>query len=326
MSEPAATAFDMEAAGWLAGPRAQIVAAVARDRAPQALLVHDAPGAGGDQLALWAARLLLCTATDRPCGRCNGCQGVLHARHPDLIELRLEEDSQQIKVDQVRTLIQELALASHQGGWRVALIDPADAMNRNAANSLLKTLEEPASRTLLLLVAQQPSRLPATIHSRCLRVRIRPPSRAQALAWLARGGAGGDWNPVLDLIGDAPLIAGQMDPAAVAQLRDETVGALHELVAGGGDAAATADRWARSGLELRLACFERWLTERIRSRLGATLDSTKLRPGSHASGAATVSNPMRLFEALDRLREFRASLAGGINRSLALESLLRSLA
>jgi len=325
MTAPAAAPFDIDAVGWLAQARARIAASVAQDRAPQALLVHDAPGAGGSQLALWVARLLLCTSEQRPCGRCNGCQAVLHERHPDLMELRLEEDSQQIKVDQVRALTQELALASHQGGWRVALIDPADALNRNAANSLLKTLEEPSPRTLLVLVAQQPSRLPATIHSRCLRVRINPPSRADALAWLALHGSGGDWNAVLDLIGDAPLMAAAMDPVAVGQLRDETVAALRELAGGGGDAAATADRWTRSGLELRLACFEKWLTERIRGRLGATPDSVKLRPGSHAPGGITVSNPVRLFEALDRLRDFRASLAGSMNRSLALESLLRSL-
>lgn len=325
MSESEASPFEIEAAGWLTEARARMSASVAQDRAPQALLLHDSPGAGGDQLALWVARLLLCTAPDRPCGRCNGCLAVRQGRHPDLTELRLEEDSQQIKVDQVRGLTQELALASHQGGWRIALIDPADALNRNAANSLLKTLEEPPPRTLLVLVAQQPSRLPATIHSRCLRVRIRPPSRSESLGWLERTHGSGDWNAVLDVIGEAPLVAARMDPKVVAQLKEETLAALNELASGGGDAAATADRWARSDLELRLACFEKWLTDRIRSRLGATLDSVKLRPGSHAPGGATVSNPPKLFGLLDRLREFRVALTGSMNRALALESLLRSL-
>ena len=325
MAEPVAI-DTLDAASWLAEPRARLAAAATQDHVPQALLIHDAPGAGGTALALWMARLLLCTAgAARPCGRCAGCQAVLHGRHPDLLQVSLEEDSQQIKIDQVRELKDELALASHQGGWRVAILDPADALNRNAANSLLKTLEEPAARTLLVLVAQQPSRLPATIHSRCLRVRILAPTRTEALRWLERARGAGDWNAVLDLIGEAPLLAAGLDPAAVAQLRSETLASLRELAAGAGDAAATADRWTRSELGLRLACFENWLTECIRSRLGATPDSVKLRAGSHAGATGTVLNPPRLFEALDRLREFRAALSGPMNRPLVLESLLRSL-
>jgi len=76
---------------------------------------------------------------------------------------RLSEDSKQIRVEQVRELSAHLALASHQGGYKVALIDPADALNWNAANALLKTLEEPPRAHGAVLVAQQPSRLPATI-------------------------------------------------------------------------------------------------------------------------------------------------------------------
>ncbi len=153
-------------------------------------LIHEAPGAGGEWLALWAARLVLCEHPERaPCGQCRACRRVLARAHPDLSFLGLEEDSKQIRIEQVRELSAELALTSHGGGYKVAIVTPADALNRFAANALLKTLEEPPARTLLILVVTQPSRLPATVLSRCQRLRVRAPQRAQSLAWLeaARG-------------------------------------------------------------------------------------------------------------------------------------------
>ena len=78
-------------------------------------------------------------------------------QHPDLLWIRPPEDSRQIRIEQLRELTAELALMSHGGGYKVAVIAPADALNRFAANALLKTLEEPPARTLLVLVATQPS-------------------------------------------------------------------------------------------------------------------------------------------------------------------------
>ncbi len=101
------------------------------------------------------------------------------------MRVSLVEESRQIRIEQVRELADELALTSHQGGYKVGILTPADALNRFAANALLKTLEEPPARTLLILVATQPSRLPATILSRCQRLRVRAPE-PRAGARLAR--------------------------------------------------------------------------------------------------------------------------------------------
>ncbi len=184
--DPAVLAKMVTAASWLEPAREQLAASAHHDRIAHALLIQDAPGAGGDQLAGWLAQLLLCLipGPQGPCGACAGCVGMIESRHPDFTRIGLIEDSKQIRVEQARELSAHLALASHQGGYKVALIDPADAMNWNAANALLKTLEEPPSRTVLILVAQQPSRLPATILSRCQRLRIRTPEREPALQWL----------------------------------------------------------------------------------------------------------------------------------------------
>ncbi len=316
-----------EIPSWLAPAREQLARMVRLERVPHALLIQDAPGAGGSQLALWTARLLLCVAraTDRPCGSCAACASVTEDRHPDLTRLGLVEESKQIRIEQARELSADLALASHQGGYKVALIDPADALNWNAANALLKTLEEPPPRTVLILVAQQPSRLPATILSRCQRVRIRAPEREAALQWLNEFVGTGPWDAVLDVIGNAPLLAAGLDPRTVLQVRDETLAGLRDLAARRADAAQLADAWSRSELPLRLTCFENWLTERIRDGLGAGTYSVEMRDGTHPGRTDPGSNVVRLFELLDPLRNLRAALATPVNRSLVLESLLRSV-
>jgi DNA polymerase-3 subunit delta' len=320
-------ADSLSAASWLTPAREQLLAAFEQGRVPHALLIQDAPGAGGSQLAGWVAQLLLCAAPTAagPCGRCGACSGVAADRHPDFTRLGLIEDSKQIRVEQARELSAHLALASHQGGYKVALIDPADALNWNAANALLKTLEEPLGGTLLMLVALQPSRLPATLLSRCQRVRIRTPEREPALRWLRQFVGEGPWEAVLDVIGHAPLLAAQLDPRAVLEIRDETFGGLAELTARRADAAQLADTWNRSELALRLTCFENWLTDRIRQGLGAGTYSLEMRDGAQPARPDTGSNVTRLFDLLDQLRALRAALATPVNRSLVLESLLRSL-
>jgi DNA polymerase-3 subunit delta' len=246
-------------------------------------------------------------------------------RHPDFTRIGLVEESKQIRIEQARELSAHLALASHQGGYKVALIEPADALNWNTANALLKTLEEPPPRTVLILVAQQPSRLPATILSRCQRLRIRAPERAPTLQWLGEHVGSGPWDAVLDVIGNAPLLAAGLDPRAVLQIRDETLAALSDLAARRADAAQLADAWTRSELPLRLTCFENWLTECIHRGLGAGTYSTEVRDGAHPGRPDPGSNVPRLFDLLDQLRSLRAALATPVNRSLVLESLLRSL-
>jgi DNA polymerase-3 subunit delta' len=302
-------------------------ASLAADRVPHALLIHEAPGSGGEWLAFWIARMLLCTSSvQKPCGVCTACKNSAEGHHADLLVVKPTEESKQIRIEQVRDLCSELALTSYQGGYKVGIFSPADSMNRFAANSLLKTLEEPAKNTLLILVASQPSRLPATIMSRCQRINIRPPKREESIAWLEKAKGPGDWNSVLEVIGDAPLSALDMDPGAVAKLNAEVRQTLSDALAGRADPVAVAERWSRADLALRLMCIETWLTERVRGQLALRTDSVELRPGAHLPQRETVLNIRTSYELLDRVRELKASLDSPINRSLALENVLRSLA
>jgi DNA polymerase-3 subunit delta' len=311
---------------WLEAPIAALAKAYAAQRMPHALLIQDSPGAGGQWLASWVAQLMLCRgAAPRPCGRCRACQQVREARHPDLASIGLLEDSQQIRIDQIRELARELALTSHEGGYKVAILDPADCLNPFAANALLKTLEEPTPDTMLILVAVQPSRLPATILSRCQRIRLRAPPREQSLAWLTANHGDCDWGAVLDVVGEAPFIAAHLDPARIGELRADTLRTLAQTRSGEADPAVTAERWSRSELPLRLTCLENWLTQCIERGLTAHPLSTEVRSGAHTRASDSVINSRDLFRTLDRVHELKAALTTPINRSLALESLLRSL-
>ena len=326
--------------GWLATETAKLRGAYAAGRLPHALLIHEAPGSGGEWLAGWIARMVLCSNPQRsplraadasvsdlgiPCERCASCERAAQGQHPDLRIVRPLETSTQIRIEQVRELSEELSLTAHQGGYKVAVLSPADSMNRFAANALLKTLEEPPQATLLILVATQPSRLPPTILSRCQRVRVRAPQQAEAVAWLEATRGPGEWGRVLSVLGLAPMLAVTADPAQVTEVAAETRRELEQAAAGEGDPVATAERWARSELPLRLLCLENWLTDRIRGRLGAGALFTEVRAGAHPRGHGDSLDLRQLFELLDAVRELKSSFEAPINRGLALESLLRSL-
>jgi len=311
---------------WLAPAVASLRAARATDHMPHALMIHDTVGGGGDWLAEWVASLALCVSpANAPCGKCVGCTRVAANQHPDLVRVHPIEESKQLRIEQVRELAQELSLTSHQGGYKVGILSPADSMNRFAANALLKTLEEPPARTLLILVATQPSRLPATILSRCQKLKVRAPTREESLEWLQETRGAGDWAGVLDVIGDAPFIAADADPKAIPALGSETRRALEEIEAGDADPVATAERWHRSETALRLKCFENWLTDRIRQQFGAT-SSGEIRPSVPLPRGLSIMNIRSLFELAEGVRDLRSSLDVPLNRSLALELLFRRLA
>jgi DNA polymerase-3 subunit delta' len=177
---------------WLAETWRVLAASIADERLHHALLIAGPAGLGKRALANALASAALCKErgpAGYACGRCRACVLVAAGSHPDRVRITFElrDDGKprtEITVDQMRGLSQRLALSSQFGGLQIALIDPADRMNASAANALLKTLEEPASSTIIVLVADDPARLPATIRSRCQRIAIAMPAREDALTWL----------------------------------------------------------------------------------------------------------------------------------------------
>jgi DNA polymerase-3 subunit delta' len=311
---------------WLAPQLQSLRRARAQGRMPHALLIQDAPGAGGAQLALLAAQTALCTEPAAPCGRCRECLRVAARTHPDLWFLAPEEDSIQIKVEQVRTLTDALALTGHDAAASVAIIDPADMLTPSSANALLKTLEEPRPGVLIVLVAQVTARLPATVLSRCQRLQVRAPPRAGCVAWLRERRGEGEWEAALDVLGNAPLRALTADPAQLRALRDETESHLAGALSGSLEIAPAAERWAqRDSFELRLLCAENWVTRRIAAQTAGPGSLTELHTGAHLPAAVSSMNIRGLIRLMDALYELRRLATTTINKSLAVEQLLWQL-
>ena len=311
---------------WLAPQVEALRQSRALGRFPHALLIQDRPGAGGLQLAQKAAQVALCSDQNFPCGRCRECQRVLAQSHPDLWWVTLEEDASQIKIEQIRALNETLALTAHGSGASVAIIHPADLLNASSANALLKTLEEPRPGVLIVLVAAVSARLPATVLSRCLRMQVALPSRAEGAAWLRRQRGEADWESVLEIVGDAPLRALSADPAELLALRRETEAQLEGALAGTLEVARAAERWAeRDGFELRLHCAENWVTRRLYSQLGGHRDVKELHTAAHLPATISSMNIRGLIRLMDALYELRRLASTTINKALAVEQLLWQL-
>ena len=166
--------------------------AVVAGRRPHALLIRGPAGVGKRQLADLITNSLLCETSTAalPCGDCRSCRLLHGGVHPDRLVVAPAAPGKAVLVDQIRRLPGFLSLKSQYGAPKVAILPEADRMNVFAANSLLKTLEEPPGDSLLLLVAALPSRLPATIRSRCQSLHVPQPDRPTALEWLRHRGLG----------------------------------------------------------------------------------------------------------------------------------------
>jgi DNA polymerase-3 subunit delta' len=171
---------------WQARDWSHLNQQLANRQLPHALLLVGNEYTGKARLAMALSRLLLChqSSGGLNCGHCHACQLSASGNHGDFRWLQPEEKSRVIKIDQVRSVVEFSNKTAGLGQRKVVVIAPADSMNVNAANALLKSLEEPAADTYLLLVCHRLHSLPATVRSRCQIVKLAVPDGQQCLAWL----------------------------------------------------------------------------------------------------------------------------------------------
>ena len=180
---------------WQQSQWQQVTQLISSGRLPHALFLHGNQGLGKADFAVSLANALLCKqpADDKQaCGSCQSCQLLAANTHPDLHYLRpvaaekstSKKPALSIRIDDVRALCDKLNQTSQYSGYRVAIIEQADQLTLSAANSLLKTLEEPGKDVLMILTSARSHRLPVTIRSRCQLLRFTIPDETQALSWL----------------------------------------------------------------------------------------------------------------------------------------------
>lgn len=245
-----------------------------RDRLPNSLLLKGSKGIGKLDLAQDFAKALLCNAplaTGLACENCSSCHWFSLETHPDYRfiqpdSLTSTEDetekeggkkaSREISVDQIRSLSSFINLSSHVGGYRVVLIHPAENMNNNAANALLKTLEEPTDKLLFILVTHKPQQLLPTILSRSLSVTVPNPAAEVSSNWLKLQGIV-DPHAALALSGFAPLAALQWAAdSADSEERKLILNAIKQP--GGFDALSLAEQLQRSSPALLIHLLQQW--------------------------------------------------------------------
>lgn len=303
-------------------------------RLPHALLLHGRKGIGKLSLAEDLAQWLLCQAPSEE-GACRSCQACVwfdQGQHPDFkriepaaegetVDVAEKKGGKHITIKDVRDLGEFLSLVSHQGGWRVVLIQPAELLNMAAANALLKTLEEPPARVLLLLVSHQPRRIPATVLSRCRKRAVHTPDRESARAWLAEQGVN-DTQGLLEEAGGTPLTVLEcLEPDRLSR-RERFLAALAR------PRAVELSRLAQEGkdrVEEAWGWLTRWQFDLIAVRSGA---SPRYFP-AYAQGFAQIApriDPEALWQAQWDLVSAGRWLRHPLNGQLLLESwLLRYL-
>lgn len=304
---------------------------LSEDRLPHALIVTGERGVGKRAWAEAVAGLLLCdnptvqaSGEREACGRCKQCELYAASSHPDA-RVYAPEKSRMVKVDQIRAL-STFAVASPQVARRkIAIIDRADQLNINAANALLKTLEEPLPDVTLLLLQESGRPVLPTIRSRCQALTIPTPDSESATTWLAESVQRLEEaeRPPADVLakalmlsGNAPRLALEYATGDFLSLRDDAFARFKQFMKGQIPVAEAAKAFKALGLEGSLWLFEGWAADLARLAAGGS-------PHDHEAEEmlaylARTNPPWRAHELLDMVRESRE--AGVYNANPELEA------
>lgn len=317
-----------------------------RERFSHAWLIHGMPGIGKQHFALAAAASLLCEtpAKGLACGTCQACRWVMSGNHPDIRRIRpeataLDENpdeaaserggaaakktpSKEIRIDQLRALHSWFNTATHRGGWRVAVLYPAQALNVISANALLKVLEEPPAHTVFLIVADAPDRLLPTLLSRCRRLPLPVPPVQDSLDWLTRNGVG-DAASWLAAASNAPVRAHRLATSGVQACPNWLIELLRVAALGEAnpDVGAIADTLEKQPAENWIDTLQRLFFDLLLVRTG--LDARYFPSLSPLQTIAHQASLQRLSDAGKWLTEQRAIAGHPLSAKLFVHHVLQ---
>lgn len=172
-------------------------------RMPHAFLFAGPAGIGKFLMARLVAAELLCENVSHICGVCRSCKAMAAGNHPDCHIV--SPAGQTIKIEQVRKLQSEIALTASYGGWRAAIVNDAELLNEQSANSMLKILEEPPEKVIFILVTANRQSMLNTIISRCVTLNFQPMARRDIIACLIKRGVAEDKSATLAALADGSI-------------------------------------------------------------------------------------------------------------------------
>jgi DNA polymerase-3 subunit delta' len=300
-----------------------------QNRLPQAFILCGTPGLGKGVFAQQLANFLLCkTTAESACGSCSTCRLLAANNHPDLFKLSPEEKGKNIKIDSIRELTESLSQTSQRASYQIVIINPADALNKAAANALLKTLEEPEGLVLFLLISDQPARLPATIISRCQRIIFS--AAIDTHVWLQEKlqelHIAADVNLLLKMSDYAPLKALHLAQTHYLKIRENLINSLCDRAPLHISLLEQVNDILKEDLEIWLEVFISLMSDLIRLHLKTPADylinqdrlpSLQLLQKFYSPMAA-----WRLMEKLQEARRLRQMNQIHLNEQLLIESIL----
>jgi DNA polymerase-3 subunit delta' len=308
----------------------RLLSSLASGRVSHATLIVGPPNIGKATLARFFAQALTCGETPVPCGVCRSCRRIISGNHPDVRVLDAPDET--LKIDQVRDLLRELSLSPHEGTWRVAVLCDFERASTEAANALLKTLEEPPAHVVLILTATEADILLPTIVSRCQVLSLRPLAVTEVQqALISHWGADEMQANLLAHVSSGRLgwaVRALQDKAMLAR-RDECLDALTSLSGKGRvDRLAYASNLSRNPKLARRETLDFWMSW-WRDVLLLTADAQVVLTNiDRMDSLREHTNQVTLHESqrvVAQLRYIVGSLDQNVNLRLAMDVLLLSL-
>ncbi len=313
---------------WQQSQWQNIINCISTEKMPHAIMLSGVSGIGKIDFARFLAAYLLCSKklNGDMCGVCHNCKLLKSDTHPDFKFVQPESEGKAIRVDQIRELATFFTMSSQLSGYKAAIIYPADKMNRNAANSLLKTLEEPSSRSVMILVTERPASLPATVRSRCQVIDFAIPDKEQALTWLS------DNSEVLDksrlelalrLAAGKPFEAINFLNEENMQLRVQEFSNIERIVAGKLSPMALAEKWSKANNKVLLEWLSSWVNDMILIKQAADSDYLINQDiYERISRLSAIISLKRLYEILDSINDAARFIDRQANLQLLFENML----
>jgi DNA polymerase III subunit delta' len=299
---------------------------IKQGRIPQALLITGTSGLGKYALANRFAYSLLCPNLQDGglnCGKCNSCLLIKADTHPDLIQIKPDEEKKTISINQIRQVVTDTYLKPQFETYRVIIINPADVMTASAANAFLKCLEEPTERTIFILITDKPNKLPATIISRCQKLSVTFPEKQMLYDWLKGQGIHNNQETLLNLVRGSLITTQQATEGTFLKQRTDCFNDWLTVAKHTNHPAIVSEKWQKFPETELINWLISWVTDLIkcvcRINHGQLCNQDMAKPMQEL---AQQLNLKSLYGLYDRLLASRRQLGTQVNFQMMLEEIL----